>query len=250
MVRYYGGKGVIGKKVSTVIMNYIEQQDIMSPIVYLEPFCGALGVCKHLAHKFDRVYANDLCEDMILLWNAVKYNQFSNPHITKDKWNVLKNEKSSAERGFAAHACSFCGVWFRGFVDENDQQYNTLMKMAQKIQNVIFENYDYRYFLQRHVTDPTRHYVIYMDPPYEGTENMEWDNEPFDHKEFWNQVRKYDQLPNVTILVSELHAPDDFEILATIERTNGFSRRCETKIVKENIYVHKNETLDREYKIV
>ncbi len=132
-MRYFGGKGVHGKKISEAILKYYE---ITEDTVYIEPFCGALGVFRYIAPLCKKSYANDICKDIILLWNSVKNKTFKNPKIDNEKWKSLKTEKPSPDRAFAGFGCSFGGVWFNGYISEaanNDMQYSSFEKFDSEL---------------------------------------------------------------------------------------------------------------------
>jgi site-specific DNA-adenine methylase len=66
-----------------------------SDVIYLEPFCGALGVLRHVSRHFKKCYANDSCRDLIMLLKEIKKGKFQNPKITKDKWLRYKYTSKS-----------------------------------------------------------------------------------------------------------------------------------------------------------
>lgn len=239
-MRYYGGKGVIGKQLSAVILKDLESLNLsehISEYIYLEPFCGACGVLRYLAYRFKKAYANDLCKDLIMLLKKVKNGTFDNPKITKEKWLKFKyTNKSSAERAFAGFGCSYGGVWFNGYISNpsnNDMIYSSLVRLAPKLQNTVFFNKDYSEFLKG--IDSSKKYVIYLDPPYKDTCNLPWDE--FNSTEFWETVRKLGKMKNVKIYVSEVSAPKDFKCIYKFERKNGMHNITVQKtVIEEKIY--------------
>ena len=75
--------------------------------------------------------------------------------------------------------------------------------------------------------DTTSNCVIYLDPPYQGTNFYGYANQPkMDYEHFWNWVRKISK--NNYVFISEQSAPEDFKILwqqevkRTINKTNDF----------------------------
>ena len=235
-MRFYGGKGVQGKQISTVILELIGD---CSDTIYLEPFCGALGVLRHVAQHFKKCYANDMCKDLIMLHKEVKNGKFQNPKITKEKWLKYKyTTKSSAERAFAGFGCSYGGVWFNGYIStpsNNDMIYSSLIRLIPRIQNVVFSNKDYKDFLSSFQFGKQK-YVIYMDPPYKGTCNLPW--EEFDSNQFWNIVRKLSKTKGVKVIVSEVSAPSDFKCIYKFKRKNGMHNITSDKIeIEEKLYM-------------
>lgn len=240
-MRYFGGKGIVGKRISIEIMKLIKNPN---EVIYIEPFCGALGVMRHISRYFKICYANDICKDLIMLHKLVKTNKFNNPKITKQKWLEYKySNKSSAERAFAGFGCSYGGVWFNGYIDDplnNDMIYSSLKKIHPKIQNVNFYNYDYIEFIKNIKYDKKQQYVIYMDPPYKNTCNLPWEKESkFDSDKFWEIVRILSKHKNITILVSEVSAPSDFKSIYSFSRKNGMHNNTNKIEIIENIYMIK-----------
>jgi DNA adenine methylase len=239
-MRYFGGKSVYGKKIAHFILNYLIERGIdLNTTVYIEPFCGALGVFKYIVPYVKKSYANDISKDLILLWKQVQKEMFKNPHINQTTWSKLKYEtKPSAERAFAGFGCSFGGVWFNGYICDNgnnDMTYNTLVKIAPLIKNTIFTNFDYEKILNKVLHDSKKTYVIYMDPPYRGTCNLPWGE--FDSTQFWNIVRKLSKIKNVIVIVSEVSAPSDFKCIYRFKRRNGMHNTTDKTEIEEKLYV-------------
>ena len=238
-MRYYGGKGVVGKQLSAVILEQIQNTiGNTSDVIYLEPFCGACGVLRYLASHFKKAYANDLCKDLIMLLKLVKNGTFANPKITREKWLKLKyTKKSSAERAFAGFGCSYGGVWFNGYIStasNNDMIYSSLVRLAPKLQNTVFSNKDYIAFLKDFL-EPSQKYVVYLDPPYKDTCNLPWAE--FNSAQFWNIVRKLGRMKNVKVFISEVSAPKDFKCIYKFQRKNGMHNITTDKVViEEKLY--------------
>lgn len=234
-MRYFGGKSVVGKQLSSVILELYNDPNTM----YIEPFCGACGLLKYMTPHFKKTYANDLCKDLIMLFKLVKDNKFENPKITKEKWLEYKySNKSSANRAFAGFGCSFSGVFFNGYINDpsnNDMTYSSLVRLAPKIQNVKFSNKNYIDFLNEFKFILDQKYLIYMDPPYKNTSCQPW--EKFDSDEFWNIVRKLSKMKNVKVMVSEVSAPKDFKCIYQLKRRNGLHNiTSEKTIITEKLY--------------
>ena len=109
-MKYLGGKHRLGKRISDVIKERCP--DTITS--YLEPFCGALGVFRHMTQDYTCI-ASDIQPDMIDLWTAVQKGSFRPPKkITPEYYQRLKSQKKhSAMRGFAGFLCSWNGVFFR-----------------------------------------------------------------------------------------------------------------------------------------
>jgi DNA adenine methylase len=254
-MRYYGGKGVVGKRIASVILKIIEgvgstgrcPENGERETIYIEPFCGALGVLRYVSGHVSKCYANDISKDMILLHRSLKNNKFQNPKINKGKWIALKySTKPSAERAFAGHGCSYGGVWFNGYIDDpsnNDMIYSSLIRIAPKLQNVVFSSESYVNFLKDFHFVKGKQYIIYMDPPYKGTCNIPFEKkQDFDSNQFWDIVRKLSKTKGITVLVSEISAPRDFKCIYKFDRKNGMHNvGTNQTVIKEKLYVLRTE---------
>jgi DNA adenine methylase len=242
-MRYYGGKGIHGKRISNIITEYlIKNGEDPSSMIYLEPFCGALGVMRHMRVKFKKCYANDICKDLIQLWKSIQKGTFKNPKITEKKWKELKygnSKKPSDIRAFAGFGCSFGGVWFNGYIKDNgnnDMQYSSLIRLD--LDGIIFSSVDYKKFLKSKIEKANDRILVYLDPPYKNTCNVPW-KEGFDSKEFWEIVRMLSKIPQIVVIISELSAPKDFKAIHTFQRRSGMHNATSKKQLLEKLYIIK-----------
>ena len=118
-MKYLGGKQRLGKYISIVLHNLWNKYNNNYKFKgYLEPFCGSLGVFKHMTDlNSNHIIANDYHEDLISLWNAVKYNKFTYPKsISESQYNKAKLYKSpSAYKAFVGFGMSFGGRYFGAY---------------------------------------------------------------------------------------------------------------------------------------
>lgn len=77
--------------------------------------------------------------------------------------------------------------------------------------------------------------LIYCDPPYEGTKQYGI-NKEFNHKEFWEWVRKMSW--ENYVFVSEEHAPDDFECVWEQEVSRSIKATDKSKSV-ERLFIYR-----------
>lgn len=241
MGRYYGGKGIIGKEVSSILLAHKKDKK-----KYIEPFCGGLGTLKHMAPHFDNCYASDISPDIILLWNAVKEDKFMRPNMTLELYKELKSDpRPSALRAYAGFFCSFLGSWFRSYVSTEDDnaRYLSLLKYKDKIQNVDFKSRDYR-TLENRVKSGS--YFIYCDPPYRNTiclfgtssgSNLGSNTKPFNHDEFWATVTRWRDYGNI-VIVSEFTAPKGWKCIWSRTRTRNVNN-SKTKSNKKGLHTER-----------
>ena len=208
-MRYYGGKYRTGKEIAKILKELVEERKIKG---YIEPFCGALGVMRHMINEKFPCYASDGCEDVIMLWKDVQRSKFNNPCMTKEKWLELKKSNiPSSDRAFAAFGCSYGGQWFQGYVGDYDSSGN-LDSVYRGVRNmgvntVTFSHKDYK-----EINVELGGYLVYCDPPYIDGRNTFGSSFTFDTVEFWNTVRRWRSLGNI-VVVSERSAPKDFDCI-------------------------------------
>lgn len=161
MSQYAGGKQKNGQEIAQIITEMTEEYSFNG---YLEPFCGMLGVYKHITAQniFKRYLAGDLNVSLILMWQALQTG-WTLPHKCAPRVyeKLRKNGQSSALKGFIGHACSQRGIYFAPF----DQRRQSLLQTIKRISDI---NIDQIKFSSGHYTQfsKARNFVIYLDPPY------------------------------------------------------------------------------------
>jgi len=231
-MKYYGGKSKIGHQIYQILIEIMNKNNIKS---YLEPFCGSLSVTKHFINDNIKLYATDANKDLIMLYKSLKNDTFIFPkNISLQEYQLLKNEKSSALRGFVGIAYSYGGGWFNGYCNiyEKDGVFRNYPEETKKslinLQNIIkkinFKNVDYK------LIEP-KGFLIYCDPPYKNTcQKYNNKNSNFNTEEFWNIVRKWSK--NNIVVVSELTAPSDFKCIWKHEYNSGINKTGTNRIEK------------------
>jgi DNA adenine methylase len=232
-MKYLGGKQRIGKHIAAYLHKFIEANNIKN-VKYLEPFCGSLGVLKHMTDY--NVVANDYHSDLIEMWKRVQKGELVYPEsVSEDEYNEAKEIKSpSALKAFIGFGMSFGGRYFGAYAhkylgnkkeDFCKEMRNSLERIRPKIKNVKFVNKDYRDL------NPEGCF-IYCDPPYRETKYpIKYrrgikDYDVFDSEEFWNVIRKWSK--KNTVIVSETTAPSDFKEIWTSEQVRSASRSKNT----------------------
>jgi len=244
-MKYYGGKSRQGKEISDILKEIIEHDVDLKG--YIEPFCGALGVMRHMEETGLPLYAYDACPDLILLWKKVQNNKFKKPTMTESKWRKLKYSKvPSALRAFAGFACSFGGIFFNGYADNSsgdrnfcDEGYKSIKKIQPHIKNVNFKYQDYKK-CEKQISKGS--YIIYCDPPYKDTDCTFGSSHEFNSNEFFNTLRKWSSMGNIIIL-SEFSAPKDFKCIWTKKRKSsirGKNNYADNKQMTEKLYILSN----------
>jgi len=228
-MKYLGGKQRLGKHLAPVIQSYAGDTD-----GYLEPFCGSLGILKHitLPHRV----AADYHPDLIQMWNEVKTGAFQCPaSVSEDQYLHAKQLPSpSALKAFVGFGMSFGGRFFGAYSqkylgdkkeDFCKEMTHSLERTRPLIQDVQFVLSDYRDLR------PTNK-LVYCDPPYALTrypikyrrDVKHYD--VFDSAAFWAVMREWSK-SNV-VLISETSAPTDFVEVWRAPKTRSASHSKNT----------------------
>ena len=109
---------------------------------------------------------------------------------------------------------------------------DNLLKQAQQplYKDIHFKCHDYRDY------NP-KGYVIYCDPPYAQTTQYS-NSKSFDYDEFWEWCRK--QSERNIILISELQAPDDFDVIWEGSVSRSLNASGKSRAV-EKLFKYKGE---------
>ena len=164
---------------------------------------GGGAVTQHLAQKFRRVYASDIPEDLMLMWQAVQDGWVPPTEHSEAQWRELKDAEPSALRGFAGFGCSFGGRWFGGYARSGGRSHpaessRSVMRFKPHMKNVTFLHTPYTYI------EPRADDVVYCDPPYEATTKYSMG---FNHKAFWAWAEDL-AAQGVHVYVFEYNAPE------------------------------------------
>ena len=222
---YHGGKQRIGKELANVIFNNIKADYEIQG--YCEPFCGMLGVYRHIPKLFKEqnlsYKAGDKQESIIKMWQEIQNGWVPPTSCTEEKYNELKKEEgSSAEQGYIGHQYSYGGQYFKAFVGKykgrtiKPNVSEKVYRIGKELEMVDFTYGSYTQFKN------LKNYIIYCDPPYANTRcyyNKDYSKSKFDNTSFWNWCREMSK-DNI-VFVSEYNAPEDFECIYENEKKNN-----------------------------
>lgn len=236
MTAYHGGKQRIGKKIAKIIYEEsLDIEDEFNFIIkgYCEPFCGMLGVYQHIPGLFEdhkpklKYKAGDVNKSVIKMWQAAQKGWKPPKKVSKKEFEKLKyDNKASAIKGYVGHAYTYRGVFFDSYFKGAQSKITTnekrVSKIAEELNNVSFSFGSYTRYSN------LKGYVIYCDPPYEGTMSKYYEGTSdrkkldFNHAEFWNWCRK--MAKDNVVFVSSYKAPKDFEcIFSSSHKLTGVS---------------------------
>jgi site-specific DNA-adenine methylase len=251
MTAYHGGKCRTGRKLSKEIYDISQRLSSKKGIKingYCEPFCGMLGVYRHMPSLFDEEYpkmkyrAGDTHNSLLRMWNRVQKGWKPPTHITSSQYTALKKKRPSALKGYAGFGYSYGGLYFRGYSEKygrkkNGEKYSkSIQKIGKDLKDVKFTRGTYTQFSN------LKGYVIYCDPPYKNAVQNYYDEklkkiETFDSDHFWKWCEKMSK--NNIVIVSEYNAPNTFTKIkqksSSINYTNN-GKKTVSKI-SEHLYV-------------
>lgn len=244
MTLYHGGKQKIGKELAEIIYNKsmdISEEENFEIKGYCEPFCGMLGVYRHIPDLFGskiKYKAGDTNKSVIMMWMEAQKGWIPPTRFNETKYNKLKKSKDipSAINGFIGYQLGFCGQYFNGYSPNYGLNINSLKKTSEKIVNIAtveldrvkFSYGDYGQFSR------LKGYIIYCDPPYNNTKQKYEDK--FDSDKFWVWC-KYMSINNI-IFVSEYTAPKGIKkIYEKKVSLTGFNGNNKIKNRTEKLFV-------------
>jgi DNA adenine methylase len=207
MFKWVGGKSNLLDKIIPQILQTGKK-------TYLEPFLGGGSVMMKLLEVFNgHIFVNDLNTDLIDTWLAIRDHveelftdlmQYNT--ITKEKYLELRSEYNDTPRSLHKSALfiilnrsSYGGLYQVNRKGQFNVPYGNywfnikewftkvdIRSVSKKIQNVVFENLDYKDFIGKYLTPDT---VIYMDPPYFRT-FQNYTKQTFDYNTFNEYLTK------------------------------------------------------------
>lgn len=225
MTSYHGGKQRIGKQLAEVIVDLsveISNEENFKIRGYCEPFCGMLGVYRHIPGTFEEddldglVYkAGDSNGSVIAMWKAAQKGWKPPSNVSETQYEKMKHDgKDSATKGFVGHQYGFGGQWFNGYgpkYGKTRTAYNAasnrVQTIAEELHDVNFTKGEYRQFSN------LKGFVLYCDPPYADTKCHYSETKTFDTTEFWKWCKKMAEFN--LVFVSGYTAPKDIETIFT-----------------------------------
>lgn len=236
MTIYGGGKARIGCRIYEAINKVIldkEEKENKKYEIYIEPFCGMLGVAHHFIknEKFNKYILSDINNNIILLWNKLKNKNWILPDLcSKEEYNkIIKSKTCSALKGYYGVACSYYGMFGGRYKPNVCSKIKTQMlgqlvnKYSSRIK-IICKSYD---------AYKPKGFVIYCDPPYKNN-TLENFFKNFDHDKFWNIMREWSK--DNLVFISEYEAPSDFKCIWHKQFNSCFNGVIKNKIERLFIY--------------
>jgi DNA adenine methylase len=226
MTAYHGGKQRLGKQLAEIIVDTsldIAEEEEFDIVGYCEPFCGMLGVYRHIPELFeeegydDLTYlAGDTNGSVIKMWQAAQKGWKPPTTCSEKKYNDLRTAPDSALKGFIGHQCSFGGQYFNGYSKKYDSSKSPkkaserVIDISSKLIDVKFYNDDYHHFSN------LKNFVIYCDPPYDNTISRY--DKAFESSKFFEWCKKMSK--HNIVYISEYKAPMGFKCIYKSKKVN------------------------------
>ena len=250
-MKYLGSKSRIAKYIVPIIQKAIDENNVH---YYIEPFVGGSNLIDKI--KCDRKFGYDLDKYLIYLLIHVKEGGKLPDEMPKELYDNLRiawyngnkdNKYPDWLIGCACYLASYNGRDFsagyaksgyentpRGkrYRDYYQEAKTNLLKQAEQplFQDIMFGISDYRRL------ECLEEYVIYADPPYENCKQYANSKDVFNHKQFWDVMRKWSE-KNI-VFVSELSAPDDFRCIWQQEVSRSIKATDKSRAV-EKLFIYK-----------
>lgn len=231
-MRYVGSKARLAKRIHGIVMSLKGDRS-----TYYEPFLGGGNTFSVIAPSFPNSYGVDRHEDLALMWQAVAKGWLPPERVSEQEYKRLKTAEPSPLRGFAGFGCSFGGKWFAGYArglsahgDSRNYAAESQRNLAKQVAAIRAAtairhgNYD--------LLTPEPGWVVYCDPPYEGTLGYK-NSGDLDYPKFWDTVRDWSR-SGALVLTSSYQAPPDFECIAS------FPHRMSVSLASDRV-----ETIER-----
>ena len=236
-MKYLGGKHKVGKKIAAFISRRCPADSVDG---YYEPFCGSLGVFKHMPDRGYRTCtASDAHSDLIMMWKELKEGRLELPsHISESQYHALKRSRSpNSLKAVAGFGLSYGGKYFAGYshnaVGDSGRDFYKEFKTSLKQIKPRIQRNNVKFKRRNYWEDTPRNQLVYCDPPYVRTEG--YSTGDFDHAKFWDTMRKWSK--HNCVFVSEETAPPDFKsVLSFPKRRTLDSNKRFTRMEKLFVY--------------
>lgn len=205
-MRYIGGKSKLSKRICTAVL-----EAGAGCHTYLEPFVGGGATMATIAPHFATSYAGDVSPDLVLMWQAVRDGWLPPESVSESEYQSMRLAPESALRGFVGFGCSFGGKWFGGRArggfnaDGTPRDHSAESSRAVRRLSEGFRGVDEIKLLDYRDWSPGSGWVVYADPPYDGTQGYAAAG-MFNSCDFWDCMNEWTDRGAV-VLVSEYNAP-------------------------------------------
>lgn len=239
-MKYLGGKSRISKELSCFIIKKVSPEKVNG---YLEPFCGSLSVFIKMVPHYKKCYASDYHPDLIKLWKEIQEKKFKVPKTVSNreyiKYKTLKSP--NAKKAYIGFFLSFGGTFFGGFsqkyTGDSGRNFDKEAEVSIKKLSPIIQQKHVKFKHCSYEKWKPKNKLIYCDPPYKNTKEYK-SVESFNHKKFWETMRKWSK--NNFVFISEYTAPKDFVAVWKKTKQVSLDKNNKKTFKIEKLFVHKS----------
>jgi len=239
-MKYVGSKNKISKELAPIIQSYIKSDTVG----YLEPFVGGANMIDKI--QCGKKVGCDIHEELIELLKQAQTDYDFPQHISEDEYNNVRVNRDSYPKwyiGFIGFMATFGAKYYGGYArsfkadkitprNQSNESIRNLDKQRPNLKGIVFLHKSFQELPKNKIKE----YVIYCDPPYEGT--TKYSTNVFPHKDFWQWCREMSK--DNTVLVSEYNAPNDFEcIWSKVHKTSLNTQSGEQSERVEKLFKYK-----------
>ena len=255
MTAYHGGKQRIGKQLAEIIVDEsidIAEEEGFEIKGYCEPFCGMLGVYRHIPELFEeegfddlQYLAGDANESVVLMWRAAQKGWRPPARCSYNEYKRLESaRRASRLKGFIGHQCSFGGKYFQGFSGGRPKsripRAIDISRASQRVSEIAtgLKSVDISHGIYSQFSN-LKGYIVYCDPPYSKYNKYydEFKHElKFDKERFWDWCHRMSR--NNIVMVTEYSAPSGVRSIKKFRHTSN--HRGNVKSNKEILYLVEN----------
>lgn len=248
-MKYMGSKASIAKYILPYIQHYMFINNLST---YIEPFVGGANVIDKVDATYKMAY--DKNKYLIALFNHLQNGGRLPDYVTRQEYSDCRLRYRIGDTqypewyiGAVGFLAGFNGRFFDGGYGGTSTDKETgkvrdyYLESRENILNQVPNLGGIQFGVADYSSLNPSNALIYCDPPYENTKEYATSSD-FDHKKFWDKMREWSK--NNIILISEEHAPDDFdciweqEVNRTIQATNK-------KKSTEKLFIHMSQNIDR-----
>lgn len=235
---YMGSKEKYSRYIVPILQQTIDNNNVDT---YIECFVGGANLINKI--RCDNRYGYDRSDTLIALLRQAQEDMTKVlADGNRDLWDKGKayvkdgkmpDDMSLADIGAMEFFASFCNGGFpRGYAKNTttrnyfQEARRNLEKQAPSLRGIQFKCQNYWEL------EPIQSAVILLDPPYQGTKQYGYVNQPkMDYVHFWNWVRELSR--DNFVFICEQSAPEDFEVVWEQEVTRTTNKENNFKAVEK-----------------
>ena len=248
-----GSKSRIAKHIVPILQKYIDENNITC---YVEPFVGGANIIDKI--KCEYKFGSDVNCYLIALLQHIQQGLPLLETVPKQLYDKVRSAYNNRDTsmyedwyvGNVGFLASFNGRWFDGGYAKTvyektqnglrERNYYREAKDNLLKQSANLKDIDFAYANYKNLVLPPKEVqcLVYCDPPYNNVKKFA-NSTHFDYKEFWQWVRDSTKDNNI-VIVSELYAPDDFEVIWE-QKVLRSIKPNDKRNVTEKLFIYKGD---------